>query len=186
VRPVATDPDRRAGLLHGRRQQRDVVDREVPALVVDRLAGPVASQQVEPLVQPLGEDDRVGRLAEAAVLVVYGTAQTGAEHDPPVAERVERRDLTGEVLRAAPWHRRDQRSDRDPRRGESGGGQQHPRVAERLAGAQRLVVHDVVPDEEAVPARLLDGDREPCHQLGVGEVAEVRDVDREPHARILP
>ena len=57
-------------------------------------------------------------------------------------------------------------------------GQEHPRIAERLASSLAFVMHDVVPDEQRVPARLLGlrGDRR--NGSRIGEVTEVRDVDR--------
>src|SRR5215471_3854189 len=43
----------------------------------------------------------------------------------------------------------------------------------------------MVPDEEPVPARLLGSGGDRRHRPRVGEVAEVRDVDREPHPSIM-
>ena len=57
---------------------------------------------MQALVQALGEQPRVGRFAEAAVLVFDGAAQTGAEDDPPTAQVVKGRHLARDLLWPSP------------------------------------------------------------------------------------
>jgi hypothetical protein len=154
----------------------------VPPVVVHRLARPEASQQVQAFIQALGEHDRVGRLAEAAEFVLDRPAQARTEDHLSAAEGVQGGHLAGELLRTPPGDRGDQRAQPDPGGRQRRGGQQHPRIAEGPAVAP---VHDVIPDEQPVPARLLRrrGDRR--HLPGIGEVPEVRNVDRESHPASL-
>lgn len=85
TRPEPADPHGRTGPLHGGGQQRHVPDFIVRAVVVHRLAGPEAPQQLQSLVQPLGEEAWLGRVAEAAVFVVDRTAQARGEGHPAAA-----------------------------------------------------------------------------------------------------
>jgi hypothetical protein len=99
VGPVAGDPHRRSGALDGCRQQCSLTDPVVPPVVVHCLAGPVAAQQSQALVEPLGEDDRVGGVAEARVFVFDRAAQPGAEDDAATGQRVEGGNLPGQLFR---------------------------------------------------------------------------------------
>ena len=177
--PEPADPDRYPRSLNRRRQQGDVLDPEVATFVCDGLARPVPAEKVQALVQELGEQPRVGGLAEAAVLVLDRAAQPGAEDHPPAAQVVQGRHLARELLGPSPGDRRHQGAQPESLGREGRGGQQHPRVSE--APLQVLVVDDVVPNEQPVPPGGLGRRGDLGDRLRVGEVAEVRDVDRESH-----
>jgi len=56
---------------------------------LERLGAPQVGQQVEALVEPLGEHLRIGRVAEATELVRDRAAETGAEDHPAIAHQVQ-------------------------------------------------------------------------------------------------
>src|SRR4051794_33646857 len=155
-------------------------------VMVDTFAGPVATEEVEPFVEPLGEHGGVRRVTEAPELVLDGPAQPRAEDDPAAGQRVKGGNLAGQLFGAATGDRGYQRAQAQPRGGQRGGRQQDPRVAEGLSPAPLLVVHDVVPHEQRIPAGGLGRRRELRYRASVGEVAEVRNVDRAPHGTVLP
>ncbi len=68
-------------------------------MVLHRLAGPPAPQQLQSLVQPLGEELWLSGVAEAAVLVFDRPAQAGCEDHPAAAEMVQGGHLAGKLLR---------------------------------------------------------------------------------------
>src|SRR5262245_66233393 len=102
VRPDASDPDGRTGTLNRGWQQSDVVSLKVLPVMVHRLARPEAVQEPETLVQALGEHLRIGRLAEAAVLVLDRPAESRTEDHAPTADGVPRRPLAGKLLPPTP------------------------------------------------------------------------------------
>jgi hypothetical protein len=106
-----------------------------------------------------------------------------ASSHPPAAHGIQGGDLAGELVRTPAGDRSDKRSQPDPGRGQRRSGQQHPRVAKR---ATMTSVQHVIPDEQPVPARLLRRRGKRRHRPRIGEVPEVRDVDREAHAGMLP
>ena len=75
--------------------------------------------------------------------------------------------------------------ERQARGGQRGRGQQHPRIAEGLTETHALVVHDVVPDQQPVPASLFGGLGHGRDRASIGEVPEVGDVDGEPHRAMI-
>ena len=87
--PESTDPDRRSWPLHRRGKQFDIPDVVVAPIVVHPLARPVASQQFQAFVEALGQHDRVGRVPEAAELVLDRPAEARAEDHPATAEPLE-------------------------------------------------------------------------------------------------
>ena len=85
--PESTDPDRRSRPLHRRGKQFDIPDVVVAPIVVHPLARPVASQQFQAFVEALGQHDRVGRVPEAAELVLDRPARPAQKITlPPLRE----------------------------------------------------------------------------------------------------
>ena len=76
----------------------------------EQLARPVAFQQLQALVEPLGQDDWVCRVAEAAELVLDRPTETGAEDHPSTAEDIQVGHLAGELFRSPPRDRGDHRA----------------------------------------------------------------------------
>ena len=153
IRPVPTDPDGHAGALQRRRQQGHVIDVEMRPVVRHRPAGPVAVEQLEALVQALGEQPSLGRLAEAPVLVVDRAAESAPKMTRPrlIMSRVDtcRASCCGPATR----DRCHQRAELDPRRGQRRRCEQHRGVAERAS--QPLVRGQRDPRRTARPTRPL-------------------------------
>ena len=157
------------------------LDLVVGSVVVDRFAGPIAAEQAEALVEPLGQDHRIGGVAEAGELVVDRAAEPGAEDDAATGQRVQGGNLSGQLLRSTAGHRCDQRAQTQLRRRQRGRGQQHPRIPERLPRSPLLVMHDVIPHEQRVPTRGFGRHRNLGDRPGVGEVPKIGNVDRATH-----
>ncbi len=120
-----------------------------------------------------GPHPRVDLLAEAGQLTHPAVvAEPEAEHQPTAGEPVERDRLAGQHLRSAARQGRHHRADLQPLRGEGDRGQADPGVGDR---AHRLGVEQVVPDEEAVPARCLGVAGQVGEHGGLGEHVERRD-----------
>ena len=143
--PARGDPHRDPGLLHRPRLE---------------VAVPVGGQLLQAVVQEHGPRLGVALLAEALgpELGRVGRAQPRAQDQAAAAEAVQRHGLARQLVRAAPGQRGDHRPDGHALGGHGHGGQRDPGIGHR---AHRLAVLHVVPDEEAVPARLL-GPRRPA------------------------
>ena len=178
-RPLTADPHRHPRALHRGRQEHDVVDDHVVAVEAHRLARPEQGEGRQALVQARGDLPRIGALAERAELVRQRSAQAHPQDHPAAGEPVQGRHLPGQLRHPPPRDRRDHRAQPDRPRRERGGGQQHPRIGD--LPAPRFRVGDVIPDEQAVPARVLGEPGQVGDDAGVGEVAEVRHVDGEVH-----
>ena len=178
-RPQAADPHRHPRALHRGRQERDVVDDHVLAPEGHRLAGPEQGEGFQTFIQVRGDLFRIGALAEGAELVLQRSAQAHPQDHPAAGEPVQGRHLPGQLGHPPPRDRRDHRAQPDRPRRERGGGQQHPRIGD--LPEPRFGVGDVIPDEQAVPARVLGAPRQVGDDAGVGEVAEVRHVDGVAH-----
>ena len=83
-------------------------------MMVHRLARPEALQQVQAFVEALRQDHRVGRVAEARVLVLDGPTKARPEDHPSTAETVQCGHLARELLRTPPGNWCDQRAQSDP------------------------------------------------------------------------
>ena len=161
VVPARRDPDRDPRLLRGRGRE---------------LAAPQLDEPVEPLVEQPRALARVARVAERRELAVAVAADADAEHEPAAAQAVERHRLARELRDPAPRRRGDERADAHALGRAGDRGHRDPRVRE-LAG---VLVDEVVPDEEAVPAPRLGGLGEPREPARVGELPEGGNEDRAP------
>jgi hypothetical protein len=74
------------GTLHGRGEQRDVVHPVVAPVVVDRLARPVAAEQLEALIKPFREHGGIGRISEAAEFVLDRSTEARREGHPSATQ----------------------------------------------------------------------------------------------------
>src|SRR3954447_20628188 len=159
VRPARRQPDRDARPLHRRRLE---------------LAVPVSGQPLERGVEHPRLLGRVGDIAERRELAVPVAAQAKAEHEPAVAQVVERDRLARELVHPPARRRRDHRPDPHALGRARDRAQRHPRIGD---AARRRRVDDVVPHEEAVPAALLGARGEPGDAPRIGEVVERGEVD---------
>jgi hypothetical protein len=178
-RPHTADPHRHPRALHRGRQEHHVVDDHVVAVEGHRLARPQQVEGRQALVQARRDVPRIGGLAEGAELVRQRSAQAHPQDHPAAGEPVQGRHLPGQLRHPPPRDRRDHRAQPDRLCRERGGGQQYPRIGD--VPQPRFRVGDVVPDEQAVPARVLGAPGQVGDDAGVGEVAEVRHVDGEVH-----
>ena len=144
------DPDRDPRPLDRRRPERHRPEPVVLALERERLAGPEALEDRQRLVEALGADARLGRLADVAERAVVERPEPDRQHEPSVRQPVDRHRLAGELPRPAPGRRREDRAERDPRGPHRHRRHDDPRVV-RVGQADR----DPVPREDAVPARGL-------------------------------
>ena len=157
LRAVRADPDRDA--TGWRRLQLDAVH-----LV-----------SVEPRAQrreALGEQVDAAAAREAlseALELAAVAAQARAEDHASAAEAVEGGQGERQILHASPRHRRDARAEHDPGRAQRARGEGDPRIRGRHTPRER----EVVPDEEAVPARRLGLGRELGDELRIGVGANV-------------
>ena len=117
---------------------------------------------LERLVEQRRASARVALLAEGGQLAPAVAAQAGAEDHAPAGEAVEDGDLARDVPRAPARQRRDHRAQAQALGGQRDGGQRDPRVGD----VEPVVGHDVVPDEEAVPAAGLGLARRPRRARG--------------------
>ena len=111
------------------------------------------------------------RLVERRVLAVAVVAQAQPEDRASAGQPVQRRRVLGDDLPAPARQRRHERPEPHALRRGRDRGERDPRVGERLAG----VVEQVVPDEDAVPARRLGVRRERGDRGRVGELLGQRD-----------
>jgi len=119
---------------------------------MDILTRPETSQELERLVQDEAALAGVGRLTpERAELTHPVVAQADADDEPPLREPVKRGRLACYYPGASTGKRRDQHPEAHPHRRLSDRGNCDPWVGYRHAGEG----HDVVPQEEPVPAGLL-------------------------------
>ena len=107
-------------------------------------------------------------LAEALELAAVA-AEARAEDDASAAEAVQGRQGERQILDAPARHRRDARPEHDPGRAQRAGREGDPRIRGRHAPREG----EVVPDEEAVPARGLCVCRELGDEPRVGVRADV-------------
>ena len=154
----------------------------VAALEGEALAAPQAVEDLQALVEPVGAHARVRVLAEGAELLLRAGAEPGAEHQPAAGEQVDRGRLTRQQPGAAAGQRQDHHADADPLGDAGHRRQHHPGVHHR----RLVLVGQVVPDEEAVPAGLLGLAGQGDQQVGVGVLADVRHADGEAHDGDLP
>jgi len=109
-------------------------------------------------------------------------AEADAEREPAAAEAVERRGLAGELGGAAAGDRADHRPEAHLRGGGGDRGQGDPGVGRR---GHRFAPAEVVPAEDAVPARFFGLSGETGDEPRVGRGVEEREPERVPgsHAR---
>src|ERR1017187_6144098 len=117
-------------------------------------------QDIEPLVEKFGADPLVRRLVEDAEVAVGRRADPHTQGQPPPAQPVQRGGLLGQLPGPPARHRRDQRSDADPR----GAGGHH---GENLPG-----VHDGRPlaaagEDDVIPEALREAFSLTAEQLFV-------------------
>ena len=149
-RPAAGDPHRDTGALDRRGQEGGLLDGVVLAVVGERLAAPQPGEDVQRLVEHVGAGARVALVAEGDELVLGLRPRPAPKIRRPPQSRssvaVSRATLAG--------RRRDSGVTITPSlialRGHGDRGQRDPRVDRRPA---RVAVLQVVPEEEAVPAR---------------------------------
>ena len=176
----ATDPDRRARLLHRQRSQLGIAQRHDVPVVGHDLAGEQPGHDLERVLEqrePLGQ--RRERDAELGVLLVE---PGGAERqlEPAVRRVVDRDGLGGQHRRVAVGHTGDEQAEPDARRhaGERG---ERGHALERLA--RSLAVHrlEVVEAPHAVEAQLLR-ELHPADEL-VPRHALLRHIESESHGQ---
>jgi hypothetical protein len=177
VGPHAAQPHRGARPLHRRRAHLRAVEVERRAVVGDRLARPQRHEQLERLVEQARPGAPVGLLAEGGDLTPAVAAEAGAEDHAPARQAVEHRDLAGDLPRTPARQRRHHRPEAHALGGQGDGSQRDPRVGD----VERVVRHDVVPEEHAVPAGLLGARADVGQGAHVGELAERRHVQAAAH-----
>ena len=177
ARPRPTDPDRDTRPLHRPRRELDAVEVEVVAVEGERLTGHQAGHDLEPLIQDRRSRRRVARFAEDLELLVRRVAQSRPEDRPSVRQVIERHDLPHHLPGPAPGEGRQHRAEPDPVGRERDGGQDRPRIGHHVA----VPDEQVVPHEIAVPAGLLGVVGHRRVEPRVGQLAEVREADGEPH-----
>jgi hypothetical protein len=162
-------------------QEYGPVDAVVRSDMMYRFSREQAVDDLQALVQPLGQDPRIGRLAERAVLGVNWGAQSDAEDRSTAREPVQRRYLSRKLPRPAPRHRRDRSPDPDPGRGIRNRAQRNPRVDDgkpQLAGTK-----NVIPQQESVPSLTFCRHRKLDEYIRLGERRRVDCVaQRHPHS----
>ncbi len=165
VRPLARHPDRDPGPL-----DRDRLE----------LPGPVPGQLVQARVEQPGPLARVVDLAERPELTVPGAAEADPEGEAARAQQVQGHRLPGQLVHASARQRRHHRPDPQTAGGGRHRGERHPRVGH---GLHRRAVHDVVPEEETVPAPFLGRGRQAGQHPRVGQLVERSHVDCVLHLR---
>ena len=146
----------------------------------ERLAAPQAEDDLEALVEAVGARSGARVLAERAVVLLRGRAETDADHETTVRERVERRRLAGELPRAAAGELADHHAEPYPLG--AGGDRRDDHV--RIGHGPVVAVGDVIPDEHAVPARALGQLSQRQQQLGVAVLADVGQSNRAAHRAV--
>src|SRR6185295_934122 len=99
LRPRADDPDRDPRLLDRLRPESHRLESIVTALEPERFAAPEALEDGQALVEPLGADARIGRLADVAERAVIERPEADRQDQPAAGQAVERHGLA----RQLPW-----------------------------------------------------------------------------------
>ena len=153
------------------------VDVKMAAGMADRLPRPELGDDVQSLVEELGARANVARFVEGGELAGMVGADAGTEDEATVREMVEADCLASELPRPAARERRDQGADAEAVGARRDGGQGDPGVD---VGANDAV-HQVVPEEEAVPTSPLGCDGQVAQDRRVPERAERRQEDAVSH-----
>ena len=169
--------------MHRSRGEDRLRDAEVAPVVRERLAAPEAGQDLESLVEPLGPHPRVGVVAEGGELRFTLRAETRPDDEPAAGENVERSGLARHLPGPPAGERSDEHADPDALRGRRDGSGGDMRVGRGPAG---LAIHDVIPQEDAVPAGALGGARELEEQGRIAVVTDVREAHAAAHAPDYP
>src|SRR5207247_10141042 len=116
----------------------------------ERLAGPQARQDREPLVETLRADARIRLLAEQSEARVVRIAESDAEDQAPAGELVDAGRLPREVPRPPACERRHLDADPHALGRDSDRRERDPRVAGRNPAI--ALIEDVILEEDAVPS----------------------------------
>ena len=169
VRPAPAAPDRDPWPLHGPRQHGDTGGGQILAVEGHRLAGPEGVQQVQGLIKPGGAHPGVGGLTERRELGGQ-RPEPGADDEPARGQHVQGGGFARHLRRPPPRQRVHHDRDPDP----LGPGADR---ADHDGGigdvAFRVIPEQMVPEEEAVPARLLGGHRQVDQQPRVTKGTDV-------------
>ena len=155
----------------------DVVDRVVRAGSRDGLAAQERVHDPDRLVHLRDPHRRRPVLVERLVVRLVA-AGAHAQDQPPAAEPVEGRRRLRHQLRPAARQHDDRGEEREPLGRRRRSRERHERVGRNRA----LREPQRVPGAEPVPARGLARLGQPDERQRIREVAERRDVQREPHA----
>jgi hypothetical protein len=146
----------------------------VAALDLGPAVADQAGDHVERLVEDRGADPGAGLVAEVAEVHVGRLAEAHTEHGTPTGQVVEGDQVLGDHPRSPSRERRDHRAQQHPLGDLGDRPEQHPRVVHVL----HVVPAEVVPEEEAVPARGLGRAGQVDHD---GRVRERRDAQQVAH-----
>jgi hypothetical protein len=150
---------------------------------VDRFPGPEPVEQFQVLVEHVAAGAVVGLLADVLPLEGKG-AGADAEGEPAAAEPVEGGGLPGDDHGTTAGERRHESAEPDRRRRAGRRGERDPRVDD--GDRTRSEGEEVVPEEEAVPARPFGGHRPVGDHSGVHTVTEAGEGEPESHVPTMP
>ena len=171
------EPERGARSLNGPGFEQHTVDGVVAAHIHHHFARQEIGEDVGTLVEHYPTRRSVGDFIETREFPTRVDAETESERDPAFTEQVDGENLACKLHRPASDNGGDEGTEPDPIGDGGDCGKGDPGVEDLVA----LGAKNVIPEEQAVPARLLHRDSELDHPMRVGEGAERCDEDAVLH-----